>query len=101
MFQITEKAEEKIKEIFEDKKDNLVIRIFLTEGACSSPMLSLGLSEAREDDEVIDKHGMTYLVEKQLFDEAKPITVDFVEGILRAGFSIQSSLELEGAGCGC
>ena len=101
MFQITEKAEEKIREIFKDRKDNLIIRIFLTEGACSGPMLSLGLSEPRENDEVMHKDGMAFLIDRQLFDEAKPVTVDFEEGILRAGFSIQSNFELDGAECGC
>ena len=92
---------EKIREIFKERKDELIIRIFLTEGACSGPMLSLGLSETRDNDEVMHKDGMTFLIDKQLFDEAQPVKVDFEEGILRAGFSIQASLELDGAECGC
>lgn len=101
MFQITEKAEEKIRDFFKDRMDNLVIRVFLTEGPCNGPMLSLGLSEPREGDEVIEKDGITYLIDKELLADAKPITVDFEEGILRAGFSIRSGLELDGAECGC
>ncbi len=100
MFQVTEKAGDMIREIFQGRNDPLVIRIFLTEGPFSGPMLSLGLSETREDDEVFDQNGVTYCVNRQLFEEAKPVRVDFEEGILRAGFSIQSRLDLEGAGCG-
>ena len=32
MFQVTEKADEKIQEFFKDKEDNRIIRIFLSQG---------------------------------------------------------------------
>ena len=32
MFQVTEKADEKIQEFFKDKDDNRIIRIFLSQG---------------------------------------------------------------------
>ena len=32
MFQVTEKADEKIQEFFKDKEDNKIIRIFLAQG---------------------------------------------------------------------
>jgi len=36
---------------------------------------------------------VTYLVNKQLLDQVKPITVDFVESGWGSGFSISSSLK--------
>lgn len=59
----------------------------------------MALDEPKENDEVIDNNGVTYLVEKSLFDQVKPITVDFSESAMGAGFSIQSSLQT-GGGCG-
>ncbi len=59
----------------------------------------MALDEPKENDEVMDNNGITYLVEKGLFEQVKPITVDFVDGNMGAGFSIQSSLQA-GGGCG-
>ena len=59
----------------------------------------MALDEPKENDEVMDNNGITYLVEKGLFDQVKPITVDFVESTMGSGFSIQSSLQT-GGGCG-
>ena len=59
----------------------------------------MALDEPKEDDEKMDNNGITYLVEKSLFEQVKPITVDFVESAMGAGLSIQSSLKA-GEGCG-
>ncbi|MBW2304517.1 MAG: hypothetical protein JRF57_12510 [Deltaproteobacteria bacterium] len=40
------------------------------------------------------------MIEKNLFEQVKPITVDFVESAMGSGFSIQSSLNIGGGG-GC
>ena len=59
----------------------------------------MALDEPREDDEVIKDNGITYLIEKQLFDQVKPINVDFTETAMGSGFSISSNLKPDGA-CG-
>ena len=59
----------------------------------------MALDEPKETDEVMDNNGITFLVDKTLFEQAKPITVDFVESAMGAGFSIQSSIQT-GGGCG-
>lgn len=101
MFQVTDKADQRIREIFMDKLDDLGIRVFLTEGGYVGPFLSMGLSNPREGDEVFDKNGIMYFIDRALFEEAKPVTVGFEEGILRAGFLIRSSLELDRGGYRC
>ena len=59
----------------------------------------MALDEPKEDDEVIKDDGITYLVNKTLLEEIKPIHVDFVESVYGSGFSITSSLSRGGA-CG-
>jgi hypothetical protein len=39
----------------------------------------MALDEPKEDDEIIRENGITYLINKELFEDAKPISVDFVE----------------------
>jgi Fe-S cluster assembly iron-binding protein IscA len=38
----------------------------------------MALDEPQENDEVIKDNGITYLIDKELLDQAKPINVDFV-----------------------
>jgi iron-sulfur cluster assembly protein len=59
----------------------------------------MALDEPKGDDEIMKEDGVTYLINKQLFDQVKPLTVDFVESAHGAGFSIQSSLA-KGGTCG-
>ena len=100
MFTITEKANEMIKKFFEDKEDVSAIRIFLSQGGWSGPSLGMALDEPRDEDQVVKDNGFTYLVDKELYDKAKPICVDFVDSGMGGGFSISSNLNMGGGG-GC
>ena len=42
--------------------------------------------------------GITFAIEKKLFEEAKPIRVDFVESLDGSGFQLTSNLP-SGGGC--
>jgi Fe-S cluster assembly iron-binding protein IscA len=53
----------------------------------------MALDEPKDDDEIVKNNGVTFLVNKQLLDQVKPITVDFIESGWGAGFSISSSLK--------
>ena len=99
MLQVTEKANEIIQGFLEDKDETSCIRVYLSQGGWAGPSLGMALDEPREDDEVIKDNGITYLIEKQLFDQVKPINVDFTETAMGSGFSISSNLKPDGA-CG-
>ncbi len=60
----------------------------------------MALDEPREDDEIIKDNNISYLINKELFDQAKPINVDFVESAFGSGFSISSNLNTCGPSCG-
>jgi Fe-S cluster assembly iron-binding protein IscA len=60
----------------------------------------MALDEPQENDEVIKDNGITYLIDKELLDQAKPINVDFVESAFGSGFSISSQLSTCGPSCG-
>ncbi len=58
------------------------------------------LDEPRQNDEIFEDSGLTYIIEKGLFERAKPIKVDYIVSPFGSGFQIQSSLQLGGASCG-
>ncbi len=52
----------------------------------------MALDEPNEQDQVIELEGVTYLVDSALFNQARPIKVDFVEDSNCSGFAITSTL---------
>ena len=99
MFEITEKANEMIQDFFKDKEEDPIIRIFLSQGGWSGPSLAMALDEPKDDDEIVKNDGITFLVNKDLLEKAKPINVDFTESAMGSGFSISSALSAGGGGC--
>lgn len=60
----------------------------------------MALDEPGKDDEIFDEKGTKFLIEKDIFERAKPINVDFVDTPQGSGFRLTSSLSAEGGGCG-
>jgi iron-sulfur cluster assembly protein len=104
MFEVTEKAVEMIKEFLKDNDDTGKIRVMMMEGGCSGPSLGMSLDELQEGDEVFEKDGVTFIIEKDLFESATPITVDFITTPNGSGFKLTSALDAEkscgGSCCG-
>lgn len=59
----------------------------------------MALDEPKDNDEQIENDGVTYLVEKDLLEKAKPINVDFVDSAMGSGFQITSNMS-QGNSCG-
>ncbi len=58
----------------------------------------MALDEPQENDLTFADQGITFAVDKDLFDKAKPIRVDFVESLNGSGFQLTSNLP-SGGGC--
>ena len=59
----------------------------------------MALDESRDNDIVFDDRDLTYVIEKKLFEQAKPIKVEYVDTVMGSGFNIDSNLK-KGASCG-
>jgi Fe-S cluster assembly iron-binding protein IscA len=59
----------------------------------------MALDEPKDNDEIHKNNGITFMINKDLFDQVKPISVDFVDSAYGSGFSIKSNLKRSG-GCG-
>jgi iron-sulfur cluster assembly protein len=60
----------------------------------------MALDEPRTDDEIIEEKGTKYVIEKDIFNQAQPINIDFISTPQGAGFKLTSSLSSAGGGCG-
>ena len=59
----------------------------------------MALDESRENDEVFDDKGLTYVIDKELYERVRPIKVDYVNTPMGSGFNIASNMQA-GASCG-
>jgi Fe-S cluster assembly iron-binding protein IscA len=60
------------------------------------------LDEPKESDITFTDRGIQYFIDKDLFDEVKPVTVDFKKSFKGSGFRLTSSLSnRKGFGGGC
>jgi Fe-S cluster assembly iron-binding protein IscA len=97
MFMLKPAAKQQLDHHF-NGKDTEPIRIYLTSG-CGGPRLGLALDENKPGDQVFEVDGYSFLMEEALFEQARPVTVDFDQHM---GFAIQSNIKLpENTGGGC
>ena len=60
--------------------------------------MGLALDESTPNDEIFEQHGVSYVVEKELFKQVQPIAVEYVESPYGSGFQVQSNLDM-GSSC--
>jgi len=92
MFEVTEKASKKIKAFLDEQKETRPIRILVTDGGWRGPYLVMALDEQKETDEVFKVSEATFLVDKELFERAKPIHIDYVLNAMGGGYILKSQL---------
>ena len=59
----------------------------------------MALDEPRNEDEVFEEKGTKFVVEKDLWNQAQPINIDFITTPQGSGFKLTSNLQA-GSGCG-
>jgi iron-sulfur cluster assembly protein len=52
----------------------------------------MALDEPRNEDEVFEEKGTKFVIEKDIFNQAKPINVDFVDTPRGSGFKLTSGI---------
>ena len=59
----------------------------------------MALDEPQENDLTFTEQGITFAIEKELFEKTKPIRIDFIEFAAGSGFNVSSSLPVCSEGC--
>ncbi|HNR14475.1 MAG TPA: hypothetical protein PLG17_07970 [Thermodesulfobacteriota bacterium] len=61
----------------------------------------MALDEPQDDDETFASNGVSFVINKELFEQVKPVKVDCVQTTMGPRFSIDSKLSREkSANCG-
>jgi len=99
---LTERAIEKVKYFGQQMPDSQgkPLRVFVQGGGCSGFQYGFTFDEKKDGDAVMEQGGVTVVVDTQSAQYLKDSTIDFVEDMRGAGFSVTNP-NATGGSCGC
>jgi len=103
MIEVTEEASVRIMKFLGEQERIQSIRILMTEGGWKGPYLVMALDDQKPEDVVLMDRGVTFLIEKELYERVKPIHIGYTHSTLGAGYTISSELfkDLNAMNVGC
>lgn len=98
----TDSAAAKVKALVEDEgNDNLKLRVFITGGGCSGFQYGFSFDESvSDDDTVVEKAGVTLVVDPMSFQYLVGAEIDYTEGLEGSHFVIRNPNATTTCGCG-
>jgi iron-sulfur cluster assembly protein len=102
MLTITDKAAEKVKNLLVEKgAESGALRVFVAGGGCSGYQYGMALAhEAEEDDLVLEQGGVRLLVDPESAPLLSGAEIDYVEDIMKSGFTIFNPNAVKSCACG-
>ncbi len=101
-FVFTDAAASKVRDlIVEEGNDQLKLRVFVTGGGCSGFQYGFTFDEdVSEEDTVLEKGGVTLLVDSMSYQYLVGAEIDYTEGVEGAQFVIKNPNATSTCGCG-
>ncbi len=101
MITITPQAGERIRELLKEEQDVLGLRIYVRGGGCSGYQYGMSFeSKAGEDDTLVEKDGVTVIVDPQSAPLLNGAEVGYVDSIQGSGFAVKNPNAKTTCGCG-
>jgi len=99
---ITEKAASKVKHFAsQENQGDPGIRVAVKGGGCSGLMYDLSIiNDPREDDKIIEEHGVKIFVDKKSYVFLAGTVLDFSDGLNGKGFTFLNPQAKSTCGCG-
>ena len=99
---ITDKAAEKALAILKDKgAETAALRVFVVGGGCSGYQYGMAIAHDREEDDiVIERAGVTVLVDPESLPLMRGAEIDYVDDLMKSGFTIFNPNAVKGCACG-
>jgi iron-sulfur cluster assembly accessory protein len=98
---VSARAAKQIGKILQAEAAPMMLRVAVTGGGCSGFQYNFALDDARTDDDlVIEKDGVTVLVDPMSLDFLKGAEIDYVDDLIGAAFKIHNPNATSSCGCG-
>jgi iron-sulfur cluster assembly protein len=99
---LTDEARGQLQTLLE-KENNpaLALRVFVTGGGCSGLQYGMAFDDnIREDDAVLEENGVKVVVDEFSRTYIEGSTIDYVDGLMGAGFTVQNPNAVKSCSCG-
>ena len=102
MLTITDAATERVRNLLKEKKtEQGALRVFVAGGGCSGYQYGMALAqEAEEDDLIIEHGGIRLFVDPESAPLLKGAEIDYVEDVMKSGFTIFNPNAVKSCACG-
>jgi iron-sulfur cluster assembly protein len=102
LVNITDKAAEKAKALLESRDlPEGALRVFVAGGGCSGYQYGMALARsAEEDDIILEQSGVRILVDPESAQYLQGAEIDYVDDIMKSGFSIYNPNAVKSCACG-
>ncbi len=102
LVNITERAAEKARALLEARElPNGALRVFVAGGGCSGYQYGMALARSSEEDDiVIEQFGVRILVDPESARYLEGAEIDYVDDIMKSGFSIYNPNAVKSCACG-
>lgn len=98
---ITPMAANKVRELLEAENDSeLALRVFVAGGGCSGLQYQMALTPAEDDDLIIEFDSIRVLVDPVSAQYITGSEIDYSEGLMGAGFTVNNPNAVSSCGCG-
>ena len=99
---ITEKAAVKARDLLEEKGlSQGALRVFVVGGGCSGHQYGMALAQEEEDgDVVLEERGVKLVVDAESAPLLQGAEIDFVDGVMKSGFTIFNPNAVKSCACG-
>jgi iron-sulfur cluster assembly accessory protein len=102
MITVTENAARQLRSLLDAQKQNAGrgLRVQITKGGCSGLHYEMTLDEKKTGDEIVERDGVEFFIDRESADYLRGATLDFRDGLTGAGFQIVNPNASRTCGCG-
>ncbi|WP_018414951.1 iron-sulfur cluster insertion protein ErpA [Teredinibacter turnerae] len=99
---VTQNAVSKVKDLIDEEGNpELKLRVYVTGGGCSGFQYGFAFDEvSADDDALIEKSGVTVLVDSMSYPYLVGATLDYQEGLQGSRFTVENPNASSTCGCG-
>lgn len=101
MITLTSQAEQKLRELMQEEKEALGLRIYVRGGGCHGYQYGMAFEyKMSEDDTVIEKGDVRIILDSQSAPLLNGTEVDYMDSVQGSGFALNNPQAKTTCGCG-
>ena len=101
MITLTDRAVSQIRKLETEKAtEGQLLRVFVEAGGCSGFEYGMSFDAKKDDDQVLESNGVSFLMDPTSLEYLDGSEVDFDDGLSGKGFDIRNPNAASTCGCG-